>query len=601
MSRDRQTDPLKALARVADALRSSRVDAPSLRRTLDAARIQGIAGIAITYGPERVLVVASPSDFVVRTKDPGRWSSKLHRGHLEATGPDLRTEPFQSYLEALKNLLSHAMRSQERVDGTRERFRDLLGSFPAAVAMQRHGVMTYVNPAWTELTGGVNVGQSAVGWIFEHDRDQAALAVERAASEPLMVRLGHDPTRWVEIEASSRMAFDGQEVGLLVAREITERRTAHAKRAIRDRILTTRRITSGIGHELNNPLTAVMANLEVALRRLRDRPDDPFASRLQAELADAKEAAERMRLTIRDLRDLVRDHGTEPQPIDVRNVVDRALSITHRVLGHHCQVERHYEEVPPVLVRSDGFGHVMMALFQNVGEAFARMDGQTLRSGGSRPSHRLDIWIRRRGRHVSIEVGDDGPGVMPEIVPGLFQPFVGHNTGLGLTLAKDIVEAVGGTIRYDDRGGSGALFRVSLPIAEPYALALEPVADVPDVGRVLVIDDEPMIGRAVRRMLAPDFDVVIASTGADGLEAATANRRWDLVLLDLMMPGMGGVEVYEEIEQQAPELLPFVVVVTGGIYTDEAHRFLERTGCATLQKPFDAESLARLIEQRRSE
>ncbi|MEO0606154.1 MAG: response regulator, partial [Myxococcota bacterium] len=177
-------------------------------------------------------------------------------------------------------------------------------------------------------------------------------------------------------------------------------------------------------------------------------------------------------------------------------------------------------------------------------------------------------------------------------------PFVGYGYGLGLALAKQIVEGLGGKLRYDARSGQGSLFTIGLPIADPYGYEVTPPppARAPEaVGRVLVVDDEPMIGRAVKRMLAPDYEVVVATTGAEGLERLTANPSWALVLLDLMMPGMGGVEVYEEIERQLPALVSKVVVVTGGIYTNQAHQFLERTSCATLRKPFDADDLHRAI------
>ncbi len=604
MPHDRQSDPLKALARVAQVLRASRIESSTLRRGLEAARIAGISGLAVTEAPGRRPLAADPVGFDPADEELRCWSTSLHRGLLEAAGPDLRTPPYPTYLEALAALLSQAMRSQERVEATRQEFRSLLASFPAAIAMHRNGMVTYVNRPWTVLTGGVNVGESAIGWVLEQDRERAARAVERAESDPVVVRLSYDPTRWVEVEATTQMAFDGQEVSLVVAREITDQRAARADDAIQDRLDTTRWITSGIAHGLNNPLTALMANLEVAVRRIEKHGgDQPWTRELVEELNDTREAAERMRISIRDLRDLGREPGPKSEPVDLRRVVDGALGVTHRLLGHRCRVERHYEDVPPVLGRADGLGQVMVALFQNAAQAFARQDAASELPSSERPLHVLEIWIRRRGRHVNVEVADDGPGVPREMEAGLFEPFVGTGRGLGLALAKRIVDGLGGTISYDARSGHGSLFRVGVPIAEardPQRTAAEPTSAPTTLGRVLVVDDEPMIGRAVRRMLAPDYEVVIATTGATGLDRLTTNPSWNLVLLDLMMPGMGGVEVYEEIERQLPELLSRVVVVTGGIYTQQAHAFLERTGCETLRKPFDAADLLRAIEEHQS-
>ena len=555
-------------------------------------------GLAITDGPDRLPLASHPAEFTPAVDDPQRSSRHLHRGHLEATGHDLRSEPFKSYLDGLAAVFSQAMWSQERVDSTRQEMRTLFGTFPAAIAMSRNMGVTFVNSAWTVLTGGVNVGQSVVGWILERDRPRAARAIEKATPEPVMVRLAYDPSRWVELDASTQMAFDGQQVSLVVAREVTDQRAVRANRAIRDRIDTTRFVTSGVAHELNNPLTAMMANLEVAARRVHEKVRaEPWTRELASDIAEAQEAAEAMRKAIRDLRDIGREPGQHSEPVDIRLVVDGALAIARRMLGHRCRIERHYDDVPSVLGRADGLGHVMVALLRNAADAFARDDAESSRPASERPSHSLQIWIRRRQRQVTVEIADDGPGVSPEVEESLFEPFEGHGYGLGLTLSRRIVEALGGTLRYEPRNGRGALFRIALPVAEAYDTPAEPEPESHTLGRVLVIDDEPLIGRSVLLLLAPDYEVVCATTGAAGLDEVAANPNWSLLLLDLMMPGMGGVEVYEELERQHRDLLPRVVIVTGGIYTQQAHEFLERTGCATLTKPFDASDLLPLIRQ----
>jgi len=475
MTRDRQTDPLKALARVASVLRSSRTERTTLRRALDAARIAGIEGLAITEG--HTPIAAAPEGFVPAPDPHDRFVTSLHRGHLEATGPDLRTEPLPTYLETLANLISQAMAAQERVDRTRHEFRSLFGSFPAAVAMQRHGLVNVANNAWNVLTGGVTVGQSVVGWILEEDRDRAARAIERVLPEPVEVRLAYDPTRWVELEATTQMAFDGQQVGLVVAREITDQRSSQARRAIHDRLETMRFVTAGTAHALENPLTALTANLDLARRRVAPSRE-PGSAELAAELADAAEAAERLQHLVHDLRSLGQPPGGAPGHVDVRRVVDLAVGLTRSHLGHRCHVERHYDDVPPVVGRADGLGQVMVALLHNAAEAFARRDAQSGIPVEERPSHTLEIWIRSRTSEVLIEVGDDGPGVPDELRTGLFEPFVGHGTGLGLTLAREIVESLGGSLSWDDRSGQGSLFRVRLPVAQ-----LPRTTPTPEVGR----------------------------------------------------------------------------------------------------------------------
>jgi two-component system, cell cycle sensor histidine kinase and response regulator CckA len=210
--------------------------------------------------------------------------------------------------------------------------------------------------------------------------------------------------------------------------------------------------------------------------------------------------------------------------------------------------------------------------------------------------------------HARIEIRDTGEGIAPEILPHIFDPFfttrsVGEGTGLGLAVAHTIVRSLDGGITVASEVGVGTSFTVTIPslratIARPAAAAAQGAGRR---GRILVVDDEPAVLRAISRMLR-DHDVVTCASGAAALELLERDRDFDAVLCDLMMPDLSGMELFRRIARTYPELGDRFVFITGGAYTVESQRFLAEGNRPTAQKPFDARALrdlvARLVGER---
>jgi CheY-like chemotaxis protein len=173
-------------------------------------------------------------------------------------------------------------------------------------------------------------------------------------------------------------------------------------------------------------------------------------------------------------------------------------------------------------------------------------------------------------------------------------------TGLGLAICHRIVSGLGGTISVDSTVGTGTLIRVLLKIAEDTALDLEaPVPPAQRAGRrgsVLVIDDEPMVVGLVRRMLSRAHEVTAATSVHQALDHLSAGDRYDVILCDLMMPEMSGIDLHAELARAYPDEADRMVFMTGGAFTTGARAFLDRVGNPWVEKPFDAKNLCALIE-----
>jgi CheY-like chemotaxis protein len=200
---------------------------------------------------------------------------------------------------------------------------------------------------------------------------------------------------------------------------------------------------------------------------------------------------------------------------------------------------------------------------------------------------------------VTVEVRDSGPGMPPEVLNRLFTPFfttkpVGLGTGLGLSICHRIVSALGGEISAQSVIGKGSTFKVVLPVGPPMPAAPpapEAAAPAPRDsvrrGRILVIDDEPMMVKVIQRMLSQDHEVAGTVDAQQGLDWIAAGQRFDVILCDLMMPRVTGMDFHAELSSSAPDQAKRVIFLTGGAFTARMRTFLDEVDNLRLEKPFD--------------
>jgi CheY-like chemotaxis protein len=259
-------------------------------------------------------------------------------------------------------------------------------------------------------------------------------------------------------------------------------------------------------------------------------------------------------------------------------------------IRHRAKVERIYGRVPRVDANEGRLGQVFLNLIVNATQAIPE---------GNADDNEIGVATRTDGAgNVVVEVRDSGQGIAPEHRARLFDPFfttkpVGVGTGLGLSICHNIIAAHGGTIEVESEVGKGSMFRVILrPSAIVTAFEEPPPPPPPGRrGRILVVDDEPMVVASVARLLSPEHEVVTVTAARDALTHLDEGDRFDLILCDLMMPEMTGMDLLEELARTHPDQAERMVFTTGGAFTPRAQEFLDATPHQRIEKPFTSQGL----------
>jgi PAS domain S-box-containing protein len=397
---------------------------------------------------------------------------------------------------------------------------------------------------------------------------------------------------------------DGAAAGLVGAMlDVTAQREAERSREaaletarVAQRLAGIGTLAAGVAHELNNPLTYVLSNLEqvaASLQRLREAPRGAEAWDDAADAVDdALEGAERMRVILRDLRTLAHpDAEADGAATDVRAVLEYAAALASTELRRRARLVWEIGDVPPVRGGEGRLGQVLVNLLVNAAHATPE---------GNPAAHVVRLSAApARGGKVCIAVEDRGVGIPPEHLPRLFDPFfttkpAGVGTGLGLWVCQSIVHAAGGAIEVESEVGRGTTVRILLPAAETDAPA--PRADRDRaLPRVLVVDDEPLATVAVRRQLASEFRVESATGPADARRRVSRGA-FDAVLCDLLLEDCTGLDVVEAIRSVDPALGDRVLLVGAAAPPEIQHR-LAATGARVLPRPIGRRLLREALRE----
>jgi len=358
-------------------------------------------------------------------------------------------------------------------------------------------------------------------------------------------------------------------------------------------------MAANIAHEINNPLTYAMLNLDL----LQDHLGAVSSSDSEVEdyVRQVDEALVQITEVIRDFRGTIAKGSDQSSEIlDLSVVVAEALRVV-RYSHPLIRIEADIAIGLMVRVRHHRLLQVLLNLLFNAVDAVQRSE---IAVEGDQ------IWLvtRLEGDTVCVDVQDTGGGVAASMREEIFAPFYSSKAGsggmgLGLAIARSLAQSEEGTLLCLDGGGKGALFRLTLPVVisaqkaqQVLSRSAGVVRNVPlEVQRILVIDDQSNIRKSVSRMLSPR-QVVLADSGQEALRLC-ANHQIDFVICDVWMPGMTGLEVYESLRIQNPDLLDRFLFITGGVLAQDLEEFMERNTAPYLLKPFRKQELLDCIDR----
>ncbi|WP_426756193.1 hybrid sensor histidine kinase/response regulator [Myxococcus sp. Y35] len=508
-------------------------------------------------------------------------------------------------------------RTQEALRRSEESFRRLIDRAPEGIFVHTQRRFIYANPTLLRALGYEDEAELMAKpiWSIVHPddlelvKDRVHSAAVKGELAPLReVRYLRRDGTWYDAESVGiPIEFDGHEAVVVMSRDITERKQAQSQLLQNDRMVLAGTLAAGVGHEINNPLTYVMANLASAMDSVSRLGAElarageagprvvPWSATLQdteALLKEAQEGAMRVRNIVRDLKFISRQDEERREAVDVRQPLDFSINMAASQLRHRARLIKKYEPVPRVYADGSRLGQVFLNLLVNAAQAIPE---------GNAEEHHITVWVREGAPGtVLVDVSDSGCGMTPAVLSRVFDPFfttkpVGKGTGLGLSICHSLIRKLGGDITVRSEVGNGTTFTVTLPTAPDAVITpAAPPAPAPRTerrGQVLVIDDEPAVGRSLARIIGMRHRVTVVNNGEDALAVLTSGAPFDAVFCDLMMPGISGMDVYERVRERGDGIAERFIFITGGSYTTRARQFLERVPNLQIEKPFDVESI----------
>ena len=405
------------------------------------------------------------------------------------------------------------------------------------------------------------------GWELLSQRKQDA----RLRGIPVIVVSADDSAkaRAVDADGFVQKPFVRSELTDLVRRllELSAKKSQQLREVRLDQLTSLGRLAAGVAHEINNPLTWVAGNLAL----LDDRLETLELAEIRELVRGALEGAERIGRIVGGLKMLVCSEEDAPASIDVSAAIDSALHLAGNELRHRVSLTR---DDPAGLSAWGSASRTTQLLLNLVLTLVQRLPE------GAAAEHSLHLSARSSGERVIVELDDSGAPIDRHMADGL-----------GMTLCRQLASELGAELQI-----GGASIRVLLPVAPPEKKSLPPAVKVVEKrAKVLVVDDEPRIGSLLSRALSREHEVTALTSAKEALSRITGGERFDVILCDMMMPEMTGMDLHAELCLRAPEEAERMVFITGGAFTPRAQTFLEKVENPRLDKPIDLGRLRALI------
>ncbi len=416
----------------------------------------------------------------------------------------------------------------------------------------------------------------------------------RRANEALEQRVAE---RTLQLEQTiQELEHQKQELASMVQRLEESRKLA----LMQERLATLGVLAASVAHDINNPASYVLSNVHAAqhaLERIRIAiagapPSPQLAAALDAAaeaaqvLDDSLEGAGRIITIARNITPFACPPQAAATAADVNEAIRIACRTVENEIRHRAQLEMQLGNLPLTTGDQKRLVQAFVNLLSNAALAIPE---------GNSPENHISVTSQANDGRIEVTVSDTGCGIPKELVARVQEPFFttrapGQGTGLGLALVAQIAAEHGGDLELSSHEQEGTTVTLSFPIearttvSPPRSTSRPGDAELSGL-RVLIIDDDARLLRALRRELGLRNDVTTAHGGQEALQILARDTSFDLILCDLMMPDLDGPRLHDLLAQQTAQVLPRLAFMTGGAFTDRARDFVTSVTCPVLPKP----------------
>ena len=501
-------------------------------------------------------------------------------------------------------------RSYQLVLEREARFRALGENAPDIIyTINTNGIFSYVNPSWERILGHTNdevTGKYFVDFVKEEDIDffkrifkEIHSRKEHIGNVECTILHKDGSERLFTLSGAPNLDVDGNIIGTVgIFRDISEQKKLEAQLLHAQKMEAIGALAGGIAHDFNNLLTGIQGY--TSLMSLDMNASHPLYDKIRGIEDQVRSCAQ---LT-KQLLGFARGGKYEINVSNVNDIVDKT-SIMFGRTKKEIRIDRKYEkDVWAVEIDRGQIEQVLLNIYVNAWQA--------MHSGGSLYLETVNVildeeFVRpysvRTGKYVKVSVTDSGIGMDEKTKERIFEPFfttkeLGRGTGLGLASAYGIIKGHNGIISVESEPGCGATFTFYIPASDKEVVKVEEVADdlIRGEGTILLVDDEDVIidvGKESLEVLG--YDVLTARSGKEAVEIfKTKNGKIDLVILDMIMPGMNGMETFSILKSMNPNIK---IILSSG-YTAETHSSkIMEMGCnGFIQKPYGLTDLSRKVK-----
>ncbi len=408
--------------------------------------------------------------------------------------------------------------------------------------------------------------------------------------------------------------------------DVSERNQLKTQAHFNDKLATIGKLSAGIVHEINNPLTWILGNLSILqnyadslkdyidkvslacqetelnkklemLHSLPNRKIQDVGNKLHSVIGSALQGVMRVRDISRGLKGLAYIEQAKLAPVNLHDILEVALSMASFEVQNKARIEKNFSPDMPLFLSNEGkLNQVFLNLLINAAQAIPK---------GDLKNNSISVTTQVDQQRVRIDITDTGTGISPDILPRIFDPFfttkpAGVGSGLGLSVCHDLVKDLGGEIAVQSTPGKGTTFSIYLPIQQEVAAKKAepiPAREVQDK-RILVVDNEPSLLKLLHLILSKKHEVTTALGGKAAMDVFSKTATpFDLIISDLNMPDVRGEELYDFVVKQQPDFEKRFIFITGGLDLPAVKDFITKTKSPTLEKPFTPKEVLAVVDR----